>query len=402
MTSRRQCWPLVIVLSGALLATLVAADVQSSLRIVLTLWFLLVCTGMAFVPLLSIERPLTELGLGVIASIAVDSVVTTAILLAGDLSAATGLLALEALCLLGCAAQIGAMPALVLGKARVAPRLRLPNCTVDTAPVQTRPFAVGPRIAVGVVLAISAALAMTPDLDISSPRHDEYQGTQSRTQAIGQPLAVEGHLSQHANDQRHDLGRKADRTPHASGGVAGERARRTARARLQGDSGPGVGNWNGDGSRPTHDGTALEQQPLARPSDADRPPSPAASPSTSPRPAPASMPGDRDGDGVLDKEDNCPNRPATDNGCPVRPPADPAPRDPAPADRDGDGIPNNQDNCPNRPGTDNGCPVKPPADPAPADRDGDGIPNNQDNCPNRPGIDNGCPVRPPRDGIPLP
>jgi outer membrane protein OmpA-like peptidoglycan-associated protein len=102
-------------------------------------------------------------------------------------------------------------------------------------------------------------------------------------------------------------------------------------------------------------------------------------------------PADRDHDGVLDDEDACPDVPGvrTDdpktNGCP------------APTDRDGDGVLDNEDACPDVPGvrTDdpktNGCPPPPP------DRDGDGIPDTEDACPDEPGIHtdnpltNGCP-----------
>ena len=381
MISKRQRWPLVIVLSGALLATLVAADVQSPVRVVLTLWFLLVCTGMAFVPLLSIERPLTELGLGVIASIAVDSVVTTAILLAGDLSPATGLVALQALCLLGCAAQIAGAPTIALGKTRVTPRMRLPGGLIAPAAVtpdfvahdaplalrqesagqRERPFAAARRMAFGGVLAIAAALAMTPDLDISSPRHDEYQGIRFPTQATGRPLAVERHLSQHADDsaniQRHGRGGQGAGTPGAGRGVAADRVRAP---RPRADIAPGAGNWHGEGSRSTHDGaTPGQQSPLSQAGGADRPPAPGPSPSTSSPPALVGKPGDRDGDGVPNSEDSCPNKPGTDSGCPVKPPAGSARGDQTPRDRDGDGVPNSEDSCPNKPGTDSGCPTNP-------------------------------------------
>jgi hypothetical protein len=382
MISRRQRWPLVIFLSGALLATLVAADVQSPVRVVLTLWFLLVCTGMAFVPLLSIERPLTELGLGVIASIAVDSVVTTAILLAGDLSAVTGLVALQALCLLGCAAQIAGAPTLApLGRTRVTPRIRLPGGQIGPAPVtpgfvahdaplslrhesagqRERPFAAARRMALGGVLAISAALAMTPDLDISSPRHDEYQGIRFPAQATGRPLALERHLAQRANDsaniQRQGRGGQAAGTPRAGGGVVGDRVRAP---RPRADIAPGVGTWHGEGSRSTHDGAAPGQQtPLPQAGGVTRPPAPGAPLSTSSLPALIGKPGDRDGDGVPNSEDRCPNKPGTDSGCPVNPPANPVPGDQTPRDRDGDGVPNSEDRCPNKPGTDSGCPINP-------------------------------------------
>jgi OmpA-OmpF porin, OOP family len=110
-------------------------------------------------------------------------------------------------------------------------------------------------------------------------------------------------------------------------------------------------------------------------------------------------PPDRDGDGVPDAEDACPEVPAPREANPARPGC------PAPLDRDGDGIPDEADACPDVPGiasTDpgrNGCPM---------DRDGDGIPDTKDACPDQPGppnadpAKNGCP--PPRDsdgdGIP--
>jgi OmpA-OmpF porin, OOP family len=112
---------------------------------------------------------------------------------------------------------------------------------------------------------------------------------------------------------------------------------------------------------------------------------------------------DRDGDGVLDDDDACPDEPGirTDdpktNGCP--PPAAPPP----PADRDKDGILDDQDACPDVPGikTDdpktNGCPPPPP------DRDHDGIIDTDDACPDVPGVHtddpktNGCPPDPDRD-----
>jgi outer membrane protein OmpA-like peptidoglycan-associated protein len=100
-------------------------------------------------------------------------------------------------------------------------------------------------------------------------------------------------------------------------------------------------------------------------------------------------PGDRDGDTVLDPQDACPDQagqPNTDpqqNGCP-------------PPDRDHDGVLDAQDACPDQagePNTDaskNGCPP-------PADRDHDGVLDDQDACPDaagKPDSDpkrNGCP-----------
>ncbi len=82
---------------------------------------------------------------------------------------------------------------------------------------------------------------------------------------------------------------------------------------------------------------------------------------------------DSDGDGVPDKADRCPKQAgvATLLGCP---------------DADGDGIPDIDDHCPLAAGPLQfaGCP----------DTDGDGIPDFEDNCPNIPGVKeyHGCPV----------
>jgi OOP family OmpA-OmpF porin len=93
-------------------------------------------------------------------------------------------------------------------------------------------------------------------------------------------------------------------------------------------------------------------------------------------PGPASTGGcpDRDGDGIADKDDRCPDEagPAKFAGCP---------------DRDGDGIPDIDDRCPDEAGPAElaGCP----------DRDGDGIPDIDDRCPDEagPASTRGCPDR---------
>jgi OOP family OmpA-OmpF porin len=106
---------------------------------------------------------------------------------------------------------------------------------------------------------------------------------------------------------------------------------------------------------------------------------------------PAEKPADRDGDGILDREDACPDQPGvrTDdpktNGCP-----------PPPADRDGDGIVDDKDACPDEPGVASPDPAKNGC-PAPKDTDGDGILDPDDACPTEAGPanadpkKNGCP-----------
>ncbi|MGB0678949.1 MAG: OmpA family protein [Polyangiales bacterium] len=85
---------------------------------------------------------------------------------------------------------------------------------------------------------------------------------------------------------------------------------------------------------------------------------------------------DNDKDGILDKDDRCPNIPEDfdgdrdEDGCP----------DGTDGDRDGDGIPDAEDQCPDNPEDkdgfedEDGCP-----DP---DNDQDGIPDKEDLCPN--------------------
>jgi OmpA-OmpF porin, OOP family len=92
-------------------------------------------------------------------------------------------------------------------------------------------------------------------------------------------------------------------------------------------------------------------------------------------PAKCKIYGDKDGDGIKDNVDKCPNDPEDKDGFQD---ADGCP-DP---DNDGDGIPDAIDKCPNDPEDRDGfqdadgCP-----DP---DNDGDGIPDAIDQCPNEP------------------
>lgn len=97
-------------------------------------------------------------------------------------------------------------------------------------------------------------------------------------------------------------------------------------------------------------------------------------------PPPPPPPSDRDGDGVIDDEDKCPDVKglASLQGCP---------------DRDGDGITDADDKCPDVPGLARyqGCPIP--------DTDKDGINDEVDKCPTVPGLARyqGCPI-PDTDG----
>ena len=86
---------------------------------------------------------------------------------------------------------------------------------------------------------------------------------------------------------------------------------------------------------------------------------------------------DTDGDGFMDSEDNCPDVAGEFDGCP---------------DTDGDGVPDDKDACPEvaGPAENNGCPW--------GDADEDGVTDNIDKCPNEagPASNDGCPL-PDRD-----
>jgi len=132
------------------------------------------------------------------------------------------------------------------------------------------------------------------------------------------------------------------------------------------------------------------------------PPKPVVQPPAPVVPAP---PADSDGDGIIDRNDDCPNERGTAeyNGCPPPPPPPPPVEvemepepEPEPVDSDGDGIPDDADNCPNTPGvaSNNGCPPPPPPPPPAPDTDGDGIPDSRDRCPSVAGLASnaGCPA----------
>ena len=100
---------------------------------------------------------------------------------------------------------------------------------------------------------------------------------------------------------------------------------------------------------------------------------------------------DRDGDGLPDNLDQCPDQPATTaNGC-----LDDS------NDNDGDGVPNSTDACPDTPA---GTSVN--VHGRPLDSDGDGVPDTNDRCPDTfPGVpvdENGCDKLPDADGDGVP
>jgi OmpA-OmpF porin, OOP family len=124
---------------------------------------------------------------------------------------------------------------------------------------------------------------------------------------------------------------------------------------------PNIGDRDGDGIKDDVDKCPDDPEDFDGFEDADGCPDP-----------------DNDHDGIPDELDKCPNEPEDFDGVED---ADGCPEGEI-SDRDGDGIPDNVDKCPDDPEDKDGfqdadgCP-----DP---DNDGDGIPDVRDNCPNDP------------------
>jgi outer membrane protein OmpA-like peptidoglycan-associated protein len=99
-------------------------------------------------------------------------------------------------------------------------------------------------------------------------------------------------------------------------------------------------------------------------------------------------PPDKDGDGIVDREDACPEVIGMKSEDPKK--------NGCPPDRDGDGIADAEDACPQVSGVKDGDPKK---NGCPPDKDGDGIPDDRDKCPSEPetynGIEDedGCPEK---------
>jgi hypothetical protein len=104
--SDRLRWPVVIAASAVGLDLLALGNVHGGVRLLVTLWFLLLCTGMSFVPLLTLPSLAVQLFLGIVASLVLDTLAATVLVEVGGLSTAIGLVVLQTICLAGCALQL--------------------------------------------------------------------------------------------------------------------------------------------------------------------------------------------------------------------------------------------------------------------------------------------------------
>ncbi len=98
-------WPAAILITTVLMSDLLLSNAHGPLRVAVTFWFVLVCPGMAFAPLFSTPSASVELLLGIALSVVLGTLAATAMIVVGELSAVTGLVVLQGICLLGCALQ---------------------------------------------------------------------------------------------------------------------------------------------------------------------------------------------------------------------------------------------------------------------------------------------------------
>lgn len=108
--NRALIWPIVIVLSMVSLGFLVAADIQSPVRQLLAFWALLICPGMAYVPLLRLKKPVAELILALALSAALSTLVAEILMLAKIWSSDMALDIMMGFALLGVILQLRFLP----------------------------------------------------------------------------------------------------------------------------------------------------------------------------------------------------------------------------------------------------------------------------------------------------
>jgi hypothetical protein len=102
-------WPAIIIVSNISISLLVFGEFLPPVRPLMSFWFLLVCPGMAYVPLLHIRDGPVEWTLAIAVSLAIDAIVATFMVYTGNWSPNGGLIALMAISTGGVALQITVM-----------------------------------------------------------------------------------------------------------------------------------------------------------------------------------------------------------------------------------------------------------------------------------------------------
>ena len=97
MTRRSLTWPAAILLSTVAVSVVTYADIWPSVRPFVALPFLVLCPGLAWARLLRVEPELNTILLGIALSLAIDTIVATALLYAHQPSVQVNLGALVAI-----------------------------------------------------------------------------------------------------------------------------------------------------------------------------------------------------------------------------------------------------------------------------------------------------------------
>jgi hypothetical protein len=98
--------PIIVCVSAASAMLVVTTDVPQPLRSVVVFWFLLMCPGLAFVPLLRIKDRLKQWTLVITCSLVIDTLLAGAMLYSGRWAPWWALVILVALCIVGVSLQV--------------------------------------------------------------------------------------------------------------------------------------------------------------------------------------------------------------------------------------------------------------------------------------------------------
>jgi hypothetical protein len=99
-------WPSIITLSVAAVEVLVYNDMETPVRPLVTLWFLMICPGMAYVRLLGLQDVVAEVVLAVVLSLVLALITASVILYTGHWSPELILMILITLSVVGVTCQL--------------------------------------------------------------------------------------------------------------------------------------------------------------------------------------------------------------------------------------------------------------------------------------------------------
>ena len=99
-------WPWIITVTSAATGLVVWTGIFPALRPVLVFFFLLVCPGMAYIQLLSIQDPLIKAVLAIALSLAIDTVIAMILLSTRGWVPFQGMLLIIGICMLGVILQM--------------------------------------------------------------------------------------------------------------------------------------------------------------------------------------------------------------------------------------------------------------------------------------------------------